>query len=63
MNIASSKSIWGQGGRFVGEEVSSPFSSGGEGWGGVVQYRSVIKEKSPDLSLDLQRLASLYLVC
>lgn len=34
---------------------------GGEGWGSSLP--GVIKEKSPDLSLDLQRLASLYLVC
>ena len=42
---SSCKSIWGHGGRFDGEEVSYPFSSGG---GGVVQYKGVIKEKSPD---------------
>ena len=33
MNIASSKLIWGHGGRFHGEEVSSPFSCGGGGGG------------------------------
>ena len=47
MKIASSKSIWVQGGRFDGEDVSSFFSSGGGG-GGVVRYRGVINEKSPD---------------
>ena len=41
---------------------SHPLFIGG-GRGGVVRYRGVVKEKSPDLSLDLQRLASLYLVC
>ena len=35
MNIASSKLIWGHGGRF-------------DGGGWVVRYRGVIKEKSPD---------------
>ena len=45
MNIASPKSIWGHGNQFDGEEVSSLFSSGGAG---VVRYRGVIKEKSPD---------------
>ena len=47
VNIASSKWIWGHGGRFDGiEEVSSPFSWRGEGE--VVRFRGVIKEKSPD---------------
>ena len=31
MNFASSKSIWEHGGRFDEEEISSPFSWGGEG--------------------------------
>ena len=35
MNIRSSKLIWGHGGRFDGEEVSSPFPWGG---GGVGQF-------------------------
>ena len=36
--------------RFDGEDVSSIFSSWG-GEGGVVRYRGVIKEKSPDLDI------------
>ena len=47
MNIGSSKSIWGHGGRFDGEEVSST-SSWGEvvggslvGGGGVVAKRKI----------------------
>ena len=47
MNFANSKSIWGHGSRFDGEEVSSPFSFG-EGGGLVVRYRGVTKEISPD---------------
>ena len=43
MNIGSSKSIWGYGGRFDGEKGSSLFSWGG----GIVRRRCVIKEKSP----------------
>ena len=46
--IASSKSIWGHGGRFDGQEVSPPFSSGG---GGEVRYWGDMK--------DLKGLASL----
>ena len=53
MNIGSSKSIWVHGGRFHGG-VSSPFSWGEGVWGSSI----------PDLQiLDLQRLASLHLVC
>ena len=49
MFIGSSKSIWGHGGRFDGEEVSLLFSWGGW-WGSSI----------PDLQiLDVQRLASL----
>ena len=49
MNIGSSKSIWGHGGRFDGEEVSSAFPQGGE-WGSLI----------PELQiLDLLRLTSL----
>ena len=40
------KSIWEHGGRFDGEEVSSPASL--VRGGGVVRCRGVIKEKSPD---------------
>ena len=36
------KLIWGYRGRFDREEGSSPFY-----WGGVVRFRGVIKEKSP----------------
>ena len=32
VNIGSSKLIWGHGGRFDGEEVSSPFSWGYQTW-------------------------------
>ena len=42
VNIASSKSIGAHGGRFDGEEVSSPFSWGG---GRVVRYRGCYKIK------------------
>ena len=43
MNIENSKLIWGYRGRFDREEGSSPFYRGG----GVVRFRGVIKEKSP----------------
>ena len=36
VNITSSKLIWGYGGRFDGEEVSSPFSLKGGGWGSLI---------------------------
>ena len=52
MNIGHSKSIWGHGGRFDGEEVSSPLPWGGGG--------SSIKKNLQ--ILDLQRLASLQLL-
>ena len=45
MNIESSKSIWGYGGQFDGEEGSSLFSRGG-GWGSSVP--GVIKKKYPE---------------
>ena len=43
MNIRSSKSIWGHGGRFDGEEVSSPFFGGG-GWGSSIPgcYETIV---------------------
>ena len=36
VKITSSKSIWGHGGLFDGEEVSSPFSLKGGGWGSLI---------------------------
>ena len=45
VNVGNSKSIWGHGGRFDGEEVSCPFSWGG-GWGSLIP--GSMKEKSPD---------------
>ena len=44
-NIGGSESIWGHGGRFDGEDVSSLFSWGE---GSLVRYRGVIKQQSPD---------------
>ena len=62
MNIASSKSIWGHGDRFDGEEVSSPFARGG--WGHLLLGRGgvVIKEKSPDFRSPEVGISEIYVI-
>ena len=54
MNVRSSKSIWGYGGRFDGEEGVLVFFSGGGGGSMPGCYKTKIS-----VFFDLQRLASL----
>ena len=66
VSIGNSKSIWGYGSRFDGEEGSSLFSWGGGG-GGVVRCRRIIKEKfldfrSPEVGISVYSTLKLTII-